>query len=151
MGNIIASGIAFVLSIVASVYSLIAWRKSEGVPKKWLGWGGVVLLIPAILLAVAIVLVIFFGVGLFFIKAILGLSIVTLIIGAAFIIYGAIALNAKQNKTEEEKKAVKDAIIAALISGIGSVVLIVGFILKLSGKSKSIPGASLLGKFPGVG
>lgn len=145
MGNVLASGIAFVLSITASVYALKAWRKAEGVPKKWLGWGGVVLLIPALLLLIAIVLILLFGIGLVLIRAVLGLSILTLIIGASFIVYGAIALNTKENKTDSEKEAVKDAIIAALISGIGAFVLIVGFIVKLSSTGKKTGVISLPG------
>lgn len=144
MGNIITSGLAFVLSITAAVFALKAWRKAKGVPKKWLGWGGVVLLIPGLVLVIAIVAILLGGVGLAFIRGALALSIVTLFIGAAFIIYGAIALNAKQDKTEEEKAAVKDAIIAALVSGLGAAFIIATFFLKLSKKGGgggiSIPG-----------
>ncbi len=142
MGNIIASAVAFVLSITAAVFSLKAWRRSEGVPKKWLGWGGVILLIPAALLVISILLILVGGLGLAFIRLSLSLSIITLIIGAGFVIYGAIALNAKEDKTDSEKEAVKDALIAAAVSGIGAFILIIGFIISLNkgGKGVSLPG-----------
>jgi hypothetical protein len=148
MGNVLTSGLAFVLSIVAAVFSLRAWRKTKGVPKKWFGIAGIVLLIPGLLLLLAIIAIIVGGVGLFLIRIVLGISVLTLFIGTAFIIYATIVLSGKEDKTEDEKSAINDGIIATLVSGIGSVFILITFFLKIKGKEVKSPSLPSVPSFP---
>lgn len=128
MGNVFSSVVAFILNVTASVFALRAWRESEGEAKKWLGWGGLILLLPAIFLFISIILILLGGLGILFVILSLSLSLLTIIVGAGFVIYGTLLLVIK----EEEAK--RDAIISSVISGIGASVVIVGFILKVKGK-----------------
>lgn len=131
MGNAVSLASAIVSS-VAGIYGLMAWKDAPAPAKKWLGIGSVVCLIPALIIVGAVILAIFtLGLSLVLLS-VLALAGILLIIGAGFLIYGTLLLASIKVRSQNENKALKNAIIASIIAGTGGFLILISFLLKVS-------------------
>lgn len=129
--------LSVVLSGAAGVFASMAWKDADGEARKWLGWGTFICFIPVLLLVIAIVLLLFtFGLSLFLLT-LLGVASITLIIGAGFLIYGTILLASIENRTSKQNSALRNAIIASSIAGVGALFIILSLLLRLSRSRQS--------------